>query len=145
MPSFKRNRIFTIYKRAKLNNGSYLYWVEEDGQKVKGRFLTQELFILNNQFTQMLYTNKWILFLFTLKKLILQTIISLRSTFHMKSIYKKLFFLENKEYYIISLNFNLVVTEYIEHKKSLLKSFLRKLDCYFKKDQHIKMILGIFH
>ena len=51
MPYFNRNRIFTIYKRAKLNNGSYLYWVEEDGQKVKGRFLTQELFILNNQFT----------------------------------------------------------------------------------------------
>ena len=50
MPYFNRNRIFTIYKRAKLNNGSYLYWVEEDGQKVKGRFLRQELFALNNQF-----------------------------------------------------------------------------------------------
>ena len=24
--------IFTIYKRAKLNNNTYLYWVEEDGQ-----------------------------------------------------------------------------------------------------------------
>ena len=65
MPYFNRNRIFTIYKRAKLNNGSYSYWVEEDGQKVKGRFLRQELFALNNQFTQMLYTDKWILFLFT--------------------------------------------------------------------------------
>ena len=39
MPLFNRNRIFTIYKRAKLNNGSYLYWVEEDGKKIKGRFL----------------------------------------------------------------------------------------------------------
>ena len=48
---FNRNRIFTIYKRVKLNNGSYLYWIEEDGQKVKGRFLRQELFALNNQFT----------------------------------------------------------------------------------------------
>ena len=48
MPYFNRNRIFTIYKRAKLNNGSYSYWVEEDGQKVKGRFLRQELFALNN-------------------------------------------------------------------------------------------------
>ena len=51
MPYFNRNRIFTIYKCAKLNNGSYLYWVEEDGQKVKGRFLRQELLALNNQFT----------------------------------------------------------------------------------------------
>ena len=51
MPYFNRNRIFTIYKRAKLNNSSYLYWVEEDGQKVKGRFLRQELLALNNQFT----------------------------------------------------------------------------------------------
>ena len=51
MPSFKRNRIFTIYKRAKLNNGSYLHWDEENGQNVKGRFLRQELFALNNQFT----------------------------------------------------------------------------------------------
>ena len=31
MSFFNRNRIFTIYKRVKLNNGSYLYWVEEDG------------------------------------------------------------------------------------------------------------------
>ena len=51
IPYFNRNRIFTIYKRVKLNNGSYLYWIEEDGQKVKGRFLRQELFALNNQFT----------------------------------------------------------------------------------------------
>ena len=50
MPYFNRNRIFTIYKRAKLDNGFCLYWVEEDGQKVKGRFLRQELFALNNQF-----------------------------------------------------------------------------------------------
>ena len=50
MPFFNRNQIFTIYKRAKLNNGSYLYWVEEDGKKIKGRFLRQELFAINNQF-----------------------------------------------------------------------------------------------
>ena len=47
---FNRNRIFTIYKRAKLNNGKFLYWVEEDGGKINGRFLRQELFALNNQF-----------------------------------------------------------------------------------------------
>ena len=29
MPFFNRNRIFTICTRAKLNNGTYLYWVEE--------------------------------------------------------------------------------------------------------------------
>ena len=38
MPFFNRNRIFTVYKRAKLNNDSYLYWVEEDGKKINGRF-----------------------------------------------------------------------------------------------------------
>ena len=42
--------IFTIYKRANLNNGTYLYWVEKDGKKINGRFLRQELFALNNQF-----------------------------------------------------------------------------------------------
>ena len=41
-PFFNRNQIFTIYKRVKLNNGSYLYWVEVDGKKINGRFLRQE-------------------------------------------------------------------------------------------------------
>ena len=50
MPLFNRGRIFTIYKRAKLNNSIYLYWVEEDGKKINGRLLRQELFALNNQF-----------------------------------------------------------------------------------------------
>ena len=50
IPFFNRNRIFTIYKRAKLNNGIYLYWVEEDGEKIDGRFFREELFALNNQF-----------------------------------------------------------------------------------------------
>ena len=49
---FNRNRIFTIYKRAKLENGTYLYWVEEDGKKIKGRFLRQELFAVNKQFVK---------------------------------------------------------------------------------------------
>ena len=50
MPFLNRNRICTIYKRAELNNDSYLYWVEEDGKKINGRFLRQELFAINNQF-----------------------------------------------------------------------------------------------
>ena len=50
MPFFNRNRIFTIYKRAKLNNSTYLYLVEEDSKKINSRFLRQELFALNNQF-----------------------------------------------------------------------------------------------
>ena len=49
MSFFNRNRFFTIYKRAKLNNDTYLYWVE-DSKKINGRFLRQELFALNNQF-----------------------------------------------------------------------------------------------
>ena len=50
MSFFNRDRIFTIYKRAKLNNGTYIYWVEEDGKKIDGRFLRQELFAKNKQF-----------------------------------------------------------------------------------------------
>ena len=50
IPFFNRNRILTIYKRAKLENGIYLYWLEEKGRKIIGRFLRQEPFALNNQF-----------------------------------------------------------------------------------------------
>ena len=50
MPFFNRNRIFTMYKRAKLNNGRFLYWVEEDSKKINSRFLRQEMFAINNQF-----------------------------------------------------------------------------------------------
>ena len=44
MPFFNRDRILTICKRAKPNNGRDLYWVQEDGKKINGRFLRQELF-----------------------------------------------------------------------------------------------------
>ena len=47
---FNREHIFTIYKRSKLDNGIYLYWLTENGRKFNGRFLRQELFALNNQF-----------------------------------------------------------------------------------------------
>ena len=47
IPFFNRERIFTFYKRVMLNNGTYLYWVEEKGKKIDGRFLRQELFALN--------------------------------------------------------------------------------------------------
>ena len=50
IPFFNRDRIFTIYKRAKLENETYLYWLEENGRKINGRFLRKELFALNNQF-----------------------------------------------------------------------------------------------
>ena len=50
IPFFNRDHIFTIYKRAKLENRIYLYCLTENGRKVNGRFLRQELFALNNQF-----------------------------------------------------------------------------------------------
>ena len=50
IPFLNRNRIFTIYKRAKLKNGLYLYLVEHDGKKISCRFIRQELFALNKQF-----------------------------------------------------------------------------------------------
>ena len=53
IPFFNREKIFTIYKRAKLNNGSYLYWLEDENRnKVEGRFLRQELFALDRQFEE---------------------------------------------------------------------------------------------
>ena len=53
MPFFNRENVFTIYKRAKLNNGSYLYWVEDENRnKVEGRFQRQELFALDKQFEE---------------------------------------------------------------------------------------------
>ena len=45
-------RTFAIYRRAKLENGTYLCWVEEGSEKIKGRFLRQELFALNKQFVK---------------------------------------------------------------------------------------------
>ena len=53
IPFFNRDKIFTIYKRARLNSGSYLYWIEdENNNKIEGRFLRQELFALNKQFEE---------------------------------------------------------------------------------------------
>ena len=51
IPFFNREKLFTIYKRAKLDNGSCLYWLDDENQnKVEDRFLRQELFALNKQF-----------------------------------------------------------------------------------------------
>ena len=50
IPFFNRNRTFAICKRAKLNNSTYLYWVKENGKKINGRFIRQELFALNKHF-----------------------------------------------------------------------------------------------
>ena len=63
IPFLNTNRVSTIYKRANLENETFLYWLEEDGWKVKGRFLRQELFALNNQFL------RWDLFLYILEKI----------------------------------------------------------------------------
>ena len=60
IPFFNRERIFTIYKRVMLNNGTYLYSVEEKSKRIDGRFLSQELFALNQQF------EKWMLLWFIL-------------------------------------------------------------------------------
>ena len=49
--------------RSKLNNGNYLYWLNENGRKIKGRFLRQELFALKYQFVQ-----SWNQFISILKK-----------------------------------------------------------------------------
>ena len=52
-PFYNREKIFTIYKRAKLYNGYYLYWIEdENNNKIEGRFVRDELFALKNQFEE---------------------------------------------------------------------------------------------
>ena len=52
-PFFNREKIFKIYKRTKLLNGNYLYWIEdENNNKIEGRFVRQELFALRNQFEE---------------------------------------------------------------------------------------------
>ena len=53
IPFYNREKIFTIYKRAKPNNNNYLYWLEDENKnKIEGRFLRQELFALKNQFEE---------------------------------------------------------------------------------------------
>ena len=49
-PFFNRSRIFTINKRVLTSDNTYYYWLKENGQEVKNRFLREELFALNNQF-----------------------------------------------------------------------------------------------
>ena len=53
IPFFNRQKVFRIYKRAKLHNDTYLYRLEdENNKKIESRFLRQELFALNNQFEE---------------------------------------------------------------------------------------------
>ena len=44
-PFYNREKIFSIYKRAKLDNGRYLYWLEdESNNKIEGRFFETRTF-----------------------------------------------------------------------------------------------------
>ena len=47
---FNRDRMFTIVIRSKINNQSFIYWI--NNKKINGKFLTQELYALNNQFVK---------------------------------------------------------------------------------------------
>ena len=49
---FNRGRTFIISERSKLNDNIYLYWLKENSQKIKIRFLRQELFALKHQFVE---------------------------------------------------------------------------------------------
>ena len=48
----KRNRPFITSERSKLNDNTYLYWLKENGRKIKNTFLRQELLALKNQFVE---------------------------------------------------------------------------------------------
>ena len=54
---------------------------------------------------------------------------------------QELIFLKDRDYYVISLNCNLTVKEYIDDKKNVLKSYLKRVDFCLKKASHTKMIL----
>ena len=54
---------------------------------------------------------------------------------------QELTFLKDRDYYVLSLNCNLTVKEYIDDKKDVLKSYLKRVDFCLKKVQHTKMIL----
>ena len=45
----KRDRTFITSERSKPNDNTYLYWLKENGRKIKNRFLRQELFASKNQ------------------------------------------------------------------------------------------------
>ena len=50
-------------------------------------------------------------------------------------------FLSNNDYYITSLDCKLKVKNHIhDDKEKKMKNYLKKVDFYLKKEQHIKMI-----
>ena len=49
---FNRDRTFVISERSKLNDNTYLYWLKENGQKIKNRFLRLELITLKNHLVE---------------------------------------------------------------------------------------------
>ena len=42
-PLFNRNRIFTINKRVRVDDNTYNYWLKENGQEIKNRFLKRRI------------------------------------------------------------------------------------------------------
>ena len=50
---FNREKIFVVRKIVKTSNNSYLYWISKEGNDrvIDKRFLRQELFALNDQFS----------------------------------------------------------------------------------------------
>ena len=58
-----------------------------------------------------------------------------------EQIIQELTFLKDRDYYVLSLNCNLTVKEYIDDKKDVLKSYLKRVDFCLKKVPHTKMIL----
>ena len=65
----------------------------------------------------MLYNDKWILFLFTLKIDFIDDNKFTLEFSHEEHI-QEIIFLQKKNYYIVILNCNLVVKRHIEHKKT---------------------------
>ena len=47
---FSRSRIFTINKLVLTGDDTYYYWLKENDQEIKNRFIREKLFALNDHF-----------------------------------------------------------------------------------------------
>ena len=132
---FNRNRILTIYKRAKLNNDIYLYCVEEDSEKIDGRFFREELFALN-----IIFKMRPVLIYFRAAHLNEENKFTL--DFSDQEFVQKIDFLLKNTYYIATINCKLK-EEIMFMKPQKLKTYLQKVDFYLKKVLQLYAILTI--
>ena len=78
-----------------------MYWLNENGWKIKGRFLRQELFAFKNQFVEPIY--------FYFKETPLDTKNNFTLDFSNTELVYQINFSPKNDYYITTMNFNLII------------------------------------